>query len=297
MEQPKGQQNHQEHGHQHDHARRDDLTWTQYITNLAANKLSQPKSATLKVLEQQLARLNEELVGAGESRIKDRTAEGDTSRDKLGLSSPMEESEPRGKGAQNGLAAGLNDLLAVNNDNGVVQGSASLVLANTDIDSFSFGDGRNVPRANPEVARLQQELVVGARWIDVLWQFIAAHQKRVLDLDRLGIEPSERVDLQVDMIRQIAASYEKLGLLTRLPDSLSEARECKLVDDIRTMALVYVARKMMDVASPEEISFEDDDTKDIEKKKQTLDFPRSVISPYEGIRPIEFDPLELLTAS
>lgn len=297
MEQPKGQQNHQEHSHQHDHARRDDLTWTQYITNLAANKLSQPKSATLKVLEQQLARLNEELVGVGESRLKDRAGAIDASREALGQREEAKESEPREKAPQSGLAAGLNDLLAVNNDNGVIQGSASLVLANTDIDSISFNDGRNVPRANPDVARLQQEIVVGARWIDVLWQFIAAHQKRVLDLDRLGVEPSERVDLQVDMIRQIAASYEKLGLLTRLPDSLSEARECKLVDDIRTMALVYVARKMMDVASPEEISDAEDDKDEAEKKKQIFEFPRSVISPYEGIRPIEFDPLELLTAS
>ena len=63
------------------------------------------------------------------------------------------------------------------------------------------------------------------------------------------------------------------------------------------MALVYVARKMMDVASPEEISDAEGDEVEVKKKKQIFEFPRSVISPYEGIRPIEFDPLELLTAS
>ncbi len=30
------------------------------------------------------------------------------------------------------------------------------------------------------------------------------------------------------------------------------------------------------------------------KKQQAIEFPRSVISPYEGIQPIDFDPMELL---
>jgi hypothetical protein len=63
------------------------------------------------------------------------------------------------------------------------------------------------------------------------------------------------------------------------------------------MALVYVARKMMDVASPTEISDENDDGSGTKKKKQRIDFPRSVISPYEGIRPIEFDPAEVLRSA
>jgi len=102
------------------------------------------------------------------------------------------------------------------------------------------------------------------------------------------------MDIQIEMIRQIAASYEKLGMLTRLPDSLSEARECKVVDDIRTMALVYVARSIMDVASPKEIENEDESSKN---RKQGIEFPRSVVSRYEGISPINFDPMELVMAA
>jgi hypothetical protein len=99
------------------------------------------------------------------------------------------------------------------------------------------------------------------------------------------------MDIQVELIRQIAASYDKLDMLTRLPDSLSEARELKVVDDVRTMALVYVTRGLMDVASPSEIA---DDDETAHRKRRVIEFPRSVISPYEGIQPIEFDPNELL---
>jgi hypothetical protein len=101
------------------------------------------------------------------------------------------------------------------------------------------------------------------------------------------------MDLQVDLIRQLAASYEKLGMLTRLPDSVSEARELKVVDDIRTMALVYVTRSLMDVASPSEIAGDDDDGNG-RKKRKMIEFPRSVISPYEAIEPIDFDPTNLI---
>jgi hypothetical protein len=81
-------------------------------------------------------------------------------------------------------------------------------------------------------------------------------------------------------------------MLTRLPDSLSEARELKVVDDIRTMALVYVTRSLMDVASPSEVAGDDDEN--APKKRRGIEFPRSVVSPYEGISPIDFDPMELL---
>jgi hypothetical protein len=161
------------------------------------------------------------------------------------------------------------------------------------MDTFSFTGNQEVARPTGPVQQLHNEIIAGNRWIDVLWQFIAAHQKRVVDPERLGIEPSERMDIQVDLIRQLAASYEKLGMLTRLPDSLSEARELKVVDDIRTMALVYVTRSLMDVASPSEIAG-DDDHGNPSKKRKAIEFPRSVISPYEGIAPIEFDPMELL---
>jgi hypothetical protein len=299
MEQSKTHnQAHQHDAHDHrDHARRDDMQWTQYITNLAANKLSQPRSQTLKILEQQLARLNEELVIGDSSRVKERLAPSGEQRSDGTANEQRREGDGSVTGAQNALAVGVTDPIALNTDNGLIVGTASLGTGSSDTNALRFAGAARVERVNPQVQSLNQEMLIGSRWVDVLWQFIVTNQKRVIDLERLGIEPSERMDLQVDMIRQIAATYEKLGLLTRLPDSLHEAHECKKVDDIRTMALVYVARKMMDVASPTEIADENDDGSGSKNKKQRIDFPRSVISPYEGIRPIEFDPAEVLRSA
>jgi hypothetical protein len=299
MEQSKTHnQAHQHDAHDHrDHARRDDMQWTQYITNLAANKLSQPRSQTLKILEQQLARLNEELVIGDSSRVKERLAPSGEQRSDGTANEQRREGDGSVTGAQNALAVGVTDPIALNTDNGLIVGTASLGTGSSDTNTLRFAGAARVERVNPQVQSLNQEMLIGSRWVDVLWQFIVTNQKRVIDLERLGIEPSERMDLQVDMIRQIAATYEKLGLLTRLPDSLHEAHECKKVDDIRTMALVYVARKMMDVASPKEIADENDDGSGGKNKKQRIDFPRSVISPYEGIRPIEFDPAEVLRSA
>jgi hypothetical protein len=299
MEQSKTHnQAHQHDAHDNrDHARRDDMQWTQYITNLAANKLSQPRSQTLKILEQQLARLNEELVTGDSSRVKERLAPSGEQRSDGTANEQRREGDGSVTGAQNALAVGVTDPIALNTDNGLIVGTASLGTGSSDTNALRFAGAARVERVNPQVQSLNQEMLIGSRWVDVLWQFIVTNQKRVIDLERLGIEPSERMDLQVDMIRQIAATYEKLGLLTRLPDSLHEAHECKKVDDIRTMALVYVARKMMDVASPTEIADENDDGSGSKNKKQRIDFPRSVISPYEGIRPIEFDPAEVLRSA
>ncbi len=299
MEQSKTHnQAHQHDAHDHrDHARRDDMQWTQYITNLAANKLSQPRSQTLKILEQQLARLNEELVIGDSSRVKERLAPSGEQRSDGTANEQSREGDGSVTGAQNAFAVGVTDPIALNTDNGLIVGTASLGTGSSDTNALRFAGAARVERVNPQVQSLNQEMLIGSRWVDVLWQFIVTNQKRVIDLERLGIEPSERMDLQVDMIRQIAATYEKLGLLTRLPDSLHEAHECKKVDDIRTMALVYVARKMMDVASPTEIADENDDGSGSKNKKQRIDFPRSVISPYEGIRPIEFDPAEVLRSA
>jgi hypothetical protein len=291
MEQNKTHQHHQ-HEQQHDAALRDDLTWTQYITNLAANKLAPPKSQTSKVLEDFLTRLSEELYVKGEGRVRERLrgGDGDTSTD------PELQSREAGKegtAPQNGLVSANVDLTGAEQVLSQQRLAPEVNVATAKMETFSFAGNQEVARPAGPVQQLHNEIIAGNRWIDVLWQFIAAHQKRVVDPERLGIEPSERMDIQVELIRQIAASYEKLGMLTRPPDSLSEARELKVVDDIRTMALVYVTRSLMDVASPSEIAGDDDD-ESARKKRRAIEFPRSVVSPYEGISPIDFDPMELL---
>lgn len=291
MEQNKAHQHHQ-HEQQHDAAVRDDLTWTQYITNLAANKLAPPKSQTSKVLEDFLTRLSEELYVKGEGRIRERLQGGDGETGKE-IAFQSRDLPKEGMALDNGLVASNVDLTGAEQTLARRQNAPELNVATAKMDAFSFAGNQEVARPTGPVQQLHNEIIAGNRWIDVLWQFIAAHQKRVVDPERLGIEPSERMDIQVELIRQIAASYEKLGMLTRLPDSLSEARELKVVDDIRTMALVYVTRSLMDVASPSEIAGDDDD-ESARKKRRTIEFPRSVVSPYEGISPIDFDPMELL---
>ena len=289
MEQNKAQQHH--HEQQHDAALRDDLTWTQYITNLAANKLAPPKSQTSKVLEDFLTRLSEELYEKGEGRIRERLGGGDGASDKDRAFQSLDVGK-EGSVPPIGLAAANADTMTLEQPLVGQQEAPQLTMATAKMESFSFSGNQDLARPASSVQQLHQEIIAGNRWIDVLWQFIAAHQKRLVDPERLGIEPSERMDIQVELIRQLAASYDKLGMLTRLPDSLSDARELKVVDDIRTMALVYVTRSLMDVASPSEIADDNDETSP--KKRHTIEFPRSVISPYEGIQPIEFDPMELL---
>ncbi len=290
MEQNKGHQHHQ-HEQQHDAALRDDLTWTQFITNLAANKLAPPKSQTSKVLEDFLTRLSEELYVKGEGRVRERLqgGDGDTAQDSAFQS---REAGKEGTAPQNGLVPSNVDLAGAEQVLAQQRIAPELNVGTAKMETFSFAGNQEIARPSGPVQQLHNEIIAGNRWIDVLWQFIAAHQKRVVDPERLGIEPSERMDIQVDLIRQIAASYEKLGMLTRLPDSLSEARELKVVDDIRTMALVYVTRSLMDVASPSEIAGDDDES--VRKMRRAIEFPRSVVSPYEGISPIDFDPMELL---
>jgi len=291
MEQNKAQQHHQ-HEQQHNAAHRDDLTWTQYITNLAANKLAPPKSQTSKVLEDFLTRLSEELYVKGEGRIRERLqgSDGDAAKDPA---SQSREVAKEGSAPQNGLGAANVDLTGAEQALARPPQAPGVTLTTAEMERLSFTGNQEVVRPTGPVQQLHNEMIAGNRWIDVLWQFIAAQQKRVVDPERLGIEPSERMDIQVELIRQVAASYEKLGMLTRAPDSLSEARELKVVDDIRTMALVYVTRSLMDVASPSEIAGDEDD-ENARKKKRAIEFPRSVISPYEGIEPIDFDPIDLL---
>lgn len=285
----------QQHQNNVEHNRRDDLTWTQYITNLAARKLAPPKSQTLKVLEDHLLSLSEELYLKRGDRIGDRIESGPGQGDKrdsqgLTINSTGDGTRQKGPGtAGTAQPAGALDNVGSGDIMRLAEGPAKLEYA-----SFKAPNAPVPTKA--ALNNLNQQLHAGSNWINILWQFIVKHQRRIVDPERLGIEPSERMDIQVEIIRQIAASYDKLSLLTHLPASLGAAKECKIVDDIRTMALVYVARSIMDVASPEEIALEDGDDEE-ENQKHLIAFPRSVISPYEGIEPIEFDPMDLLAVA
>jgi hypothetical protein len=106
------------------------------------------------------------------------------------------------------------------------------------------------------------------------------------DLKRLGLEPDELDDIRVFLIKSEAAKFDKLELLSKLPESLSPSAVTKIFEDIRTMAAGYVAFVM--------IEREKSQANESEEVKQTPEVPRSIGSPFYGIPAFEFDPEEIL---
>jgi hypothetical protein len=118
-----------------------------------------------------------------------------------------------------------------------------------------------------------------ASWVWMLSQLLQA------DLKRLGLEPDELDDIRVFLIKSEAAKFDKLDLLSKLPDSLSPEAVTKIFEDIRTMAAGYIAFVMVERAKSQ-------DSED--EVKQLSQVPRSIVSPFFGIPSFEFDPEEIL---
>jgi hypothetical protein len=117
-------------------------------------------------------------------------------------------------------------------------------------------------------------------WVWMLSQLLQT------DLKRLGLEPDELDDIRVFLIKSEAAKFDKLELLSKLPDSLSPEAVTKIFEDIRTMAAGYVAFVMVERAKSEVESGEG--------VKQLPELPRSIVNPFHGIQTFEFDPEEIL---
>jgi len=118
-------------------------------------------------------------------------------------------------------------------------------------------------------------------WVWVLSQLLQT------DLKRLGLEPDEMNDIRVFLIKSEAAKYDKLELLSKLPDSLSPEAITKIFEDIRTLAAGYVAFVMVERAQSEAGAEEE--------LKQLIDLPRSICSPFYGINTVNFDPADILS--
>jgi hypothetical protein len=106
------------------------------------------------------------------------------------------------------------------------------------------------------------------------------------DLKRLGLEPDEFDDIRVFLIKNEARKFDKLELLSRLPDSLSPEAVTKIFEDIRTMAAGYVAFVMVERVKS--------DLENGEELKQMPEVPRSVGGAFYGIPMIDFEPEEVL---
>lgn len=119
----------------------------------------------------------------------------------------------------------------------------------------------------------------------VSWTWILSQLLRK-NLKRLGLEPDELDDIRVFLIKTEAAKYEKLELLSRLPDSLSPEAVTKIFEDIRTMAAGYIAYVVVERVKSQ--------VEEEGELKQMPEMPRSVVSPFYGIETLEFDPEEVL---
>jgi hypothetical protein len=160
--------------------------------------------------------------------------------------------------------------------------------------SANFGNpaiesGKSIPRASaartsaptPKI-KIKDPAVEQSQpsWVWMLSQLLQT------DLKRLGVEPDEFDDIRILLIKNEATQFEKLQLLSRLPDSLSLDAVTKIFEDIRTMAAGYVAFVLVErVKSQVERG---------EEVKQLSEVPRSLSSPFFGIPIIDFDPEDIL---
>jgi hypothetical protein len=138
-----------------------------------------------------------------------------------------------------------------------------------------------VPSLRPAgVTRAPQAEPAQVSWTWILSQLLRKNLKR------LGLEPDELDDIRVFLIKSEASKYEKLELLSRLPDSLSPEAVTKIFEDIRTMAAGYIAYVVVERVKSQ--------VEEEGELKQMPELPRSVVSPFYGIETLEFDPEEVL---
>lgn len=136
------------------------------------------------------------------------------------------------------------------------------------------------PQTAPRIRKtaLEQSL---PPWVLLLSQMLE------VDLNRVGFEPDELDDIRVLLIKEGARLYEPLQLLSRLPDSLAPEAITKVFEDIRTIAIGYMAFVL---TRRDEETAEDDFNNG---KMRYL--PRTITNPFYDIPMIEFDPADILS--
>lgn len=262
--------------HNIDHVKLDERDDQQHIQTqklLALRVIAPPRSRLGSILEERFSELYErlgekidpakrrELTAANQDRVID----------------PSVKEDPTQSASIGGL--GIKP--------GVVDGNAATQLAPGGARLSDRGASIEIVPRIPKADTVAQEKVTPqpsaaqqTPWIWVLSQLLKT------DLKRLGLEPDELNDIRVFLIKSEAAKYDKLELLSRLPDSLSPEAKTKIFEDIRTLAAGYIAFVMIErVKSQVEKG---------EEVKQIPELPRSVVSPFYDVKSIEFDPEEVL---
>lgn len=257
---------------------RDDMQHIQTQRLLAMRIIAPPKSRLGKLIEERLAQLYEEFgekldpAKRGDGLQTSARPDGSAERDALSI-----QHAPRTSGA--GGAQGRPRL----GDNAL-----SPEFAGTTESLFKSDSATSrIPaiRAESAVPQIRRDRPTTQEQSHVSWVMLL-HQVLKTDVTRLGVEPSELDDIRVLLIKNEATQYEKLQLLSRLPDSLAPEAVTKIFEDIRTMAAGYIAFVLIERTKGE--------PQQEEEVKQSLEVPRSVSSPFFGIPIIDFDPADIL---
>jgi hypothetical protein len=265
MANPGAQQVH--HGETAEHERLDQQVIQQRM--MALRVIAPPKSRVGEVLEERFAELYEKL---GDS-LDPAKRRGLTAANQ---DQPIKETDSFEQTAAIGLGAQVS----------------TQDLAQAQVISSGPATMRSSPGATeipvPKVPSLSSERMRSAEQVQapqLSWTWILSQLLRK-NLKRLGLEPDEMDDIRVLLIKTEASKYEKLELLSRLPDSLSPEAVTKIFEDIRTMAAGYIAYVVVERVKSQ--------VEEEGELKQMPELPRSVVSPFYGIETLEFDPEEVL---
>lgn len=273
------------------HDERDDMQHIQTQRLLALRVIAPPKSRLGQLIEERLAQLYDELGEEidpakrgsrnllGQASQEDRTAENaDVTFDSAAAVSGAAQASALELGNKDlALAAQLQDRTQTQ----ATQAESGAAASTKDAPTVAANNGVQLRRERMRQsvsARLSQDGQVN--WVWMLSQLLKT------DLKRLGLEPDEFDDIRVFLIKNEARKFDKLELLSRLPDSLSPEAVTKIFEDIRTMAAGYVAFVMVERVKS--------DLENGEEVKQMPEVPRSVGGAFYGIPMIDFDPEDVL---
>lgn len=266
------------------HARldeRDDMQHIQTQRLLAMRVIAPPKSRLGKLIEDRLAQLYDE-VGEKLDPAKRRDLSAvSANRDGGAERDPLNIQHASRMGGSGGFQGRPGEPI------GIV--GAGPLGATANFSNPAVESGKSVPRipaiknaAPAPKIKIKDPALEQAQpsWVLMFSQLLQT------DLKRLGLEPDELDDIRILLIKNEATQFEKLQMLSRLPDSLSPEAVTKIFEDIRTMAAGYVAFVLVERVKNQQQRGEE--------VKQLPEVPRSVSSPFFGIPIIDFDPEDIL---
>jgi hypothetical protein len=260
----------------------DDLQHVQTV-QLALRLIAPPKSKLAQLIEQRLAELYEKFGDRIDPSLRREVTSFNT--DKIiggdGASLASRDSQSAGSEIPQTVAQAM--INPQGQGLGEPSPAASPTVEVAGVDGLTREVGVPKLAAYGRVTKQQQTNLTTDQNAWLMW----LSQVLKSDLKRLGLEPDEFADIRILLIKREATEYDKLKLLSRLPDSLAPEAVNKIFDDVRTMAASYVAFILVERAKSR-IDEEGDDI------AQISEVPASIKGAFYGIPEIDFDPQKLL---